>query len=148
MRISDWSSDVCSSDLENLARTGAMALVHHLLSPAQGGPAVHADTFLRFLCANVLASHDGKSVQLTVSADPITMDTRRLTTLGMVVNEFIVNALRHAFPGGRPGSIRIALRQVDDRMARLTIAEDGVGLAEGRAYSGSQGVGGRMVPAF
>src|SRR3546814_3331566 len=51
---------------ETLARTGAMALVHHLLSPAQGGPAVHADTFLRFLCANVLASHDGKSVQLTV----------------------------------------------------------------------------------
>src|SRR3546814_18475311 len=73
------------------------------------------------------------------------MDTRRLTTLGMVVNEFIVNALRHAFPGGRPGSIRIALRQVDDRMARLTIADDGVGLAEGRAYSGTHGIGGRMV---
>src|SRR3546814_17548342 len=33
-------------------------------------------------------------------------------------------------------------------MARLTIADDGVGLAEGRAYPGSQGVGGRLVTAF
>jgi two-component sensor histidine kinase len=48
---------------------------------------------------------------------------------GMIVNELVSNALEHAFPEGRSGTVRIAFRG-DAAGYELTVADNGVGLSE------------------
>ncbi|SNS90167.1 Two-component sensor histidine kinase, contains HisKA and HATPase domains [[Luteovulum] sphaeroides subsp. megalophilum] len=51
--------------------------------------------------------------------------------LALVAAELLTNAVKHAFPDGRPGRIRVSLHHVAADTARLEIADDGVGLPEG-----------------
>jgi two-component sensor histidine kinase len=48
---------------------------------------------------------------------------------GLLANELITNALKHAFPDGRSGELRIALQPIaDGQEIRLSVADNGVGL--------------------
>ncbi|HJS58929.1 MAG TPA: ATP-binding protein, partial [Vicinamibacteria bacterium] len=50
---------------------------------------------------------------------------------GLILNELITNALKHAFPDGRPGTIRVELKRVDGDALRLVVSDDGAGLSVG-----------------
>ena len=55
----------------------------------------------------------------------------------------MTNALKHAFPGERRGTVSVQLRHHGERGLRLEIADDGVGFADGDA--GAAGGGTRLV---
>ena len=63
--------------------------------------------------------------------------------VGLIVNEAVTNALKHAFPGERPGSVTVRLRRQGERGLRLEIADDGVGLPGSDA--GAAGGGGTRL---
>jgi two-component sensor histidine kinase len=63
--------------------------------------------------------------------------------VGLIVNEAVTNALKHAFPGERRGTVSVQLRHHGERGLRLEIADDGVGFADGDA--GAAGGGTRLV---
>ena len=46
----------------------------------------------------------------------------------MILNELITNALNHAYPDGRQGTIRIRCDRLTDNRLTLTVADDGTGL--------------------
>ncbi len=50
--------------------------------------------------------------------------------LGLILNELITNALKYAFPKGRKGTIRIAIRQFDHDYFEMRFADDGIGLSD------------------
>ncbi|MGV3650092.1 MAG: sensor histidine kinase, partial [Devosia sp.] len=60
--------------------------------------------------------------------DPLTINARDATTLGIMVGELITNALKHAFPGDRQGTIRIGMTRDAEGVVVLSVADDGVGL--------------------
>lgn len=62
--------------------------------------------------------------------------------LGLVVNEVITNALNHAFPGGRRGTISITLKPLDGTRAKLSIADDVIGFD---ASQRAKGMGRRLL---
>jgi two-component sensor histidine kinase len=47
----------------------------------------------------------------------------------LVVSELVTNALKHAFPDNRRGSLQVQLERVPQSRLRLTVKDDGVGLA-------------------
>jgi len=49
---------------------------------------------------------------------------------GLILNELISNAFKHAFPNGRAGVVRIGLNLVGERVS-ISVADDGAGLPEG-----------------
>jgi two-component sensor histidine kinase len=59
--------------------------------------------------------------------------------LGLIVGEAVTNALKHAFPEGREGRIRVELRGSEDGMMRLLVEDDGTGMAPERR-TGSLGL--------
>lgn len=71
----------------------------------------------------------------------------RATLLALIVNELVVNAAVHAFPNGKGGQVRLAVRGAGPGMAEVVVADDGVGLpeaAEGPSAEGRLGL--HLVP--
>ena len=56
----------------------------------------------------------------------VTLD--QATPCGLLVNELVSNCLKHGFPDGRTGVVRVALAPVDDQHWCLSVHDNGVGL--------------------
>lgn len=72
------------------------------------------------------------------------LDAVRATSLGLIVNELVTNALKYAFPGDREGVIRIGFGPDASGDYVLTVEDDGVGIASGSP----EGLGTRLVRAL
>ncbi|HDR06907.1 MAG TPA: sensor histidine kinase, partial [Candidatus Coatesbacteria bacterium] len=65
--------------------------------------------------------------------------------LALVINELVANALEHAFPDGRRGTITIGLKRAGTTGAVLKIADDGVGLGEEVDFQNTKTLGLQLV---
>ena len=91
------------------------------ITPAQIGPQL-----LTQLRANLqsLSPHSGVSIVLTAEDVPLPADTA--SSLALVVNELVTNALEHAFPLGAGGTITIAFA-AGKRFHTLSVSDNGCG---------------------
>ncbi|MBV1838347.1 sensor histidine kinase [Acetobacter estunensis] len=83
-------------------------------------------------------------VTLELDVEPVILSPGVATPIVLIVSELVTNALAHAFPDGRYGSIRVSLAREEDRL-RLEVADDGIGLGE---ESGGVGLGLQLVRGF
>jgi two-component sensor histidine kinase len=115
-----------------------MARLHRNLYSAGGIAALDSQSFLSELASD-LSSTMGKyrqvSITSTVASCPLCLE--QAVPLGMIVNELVTNALKHAFPEGGPGSVQILLRKEPGNRLALIIEDDGVGLPEGGLGTGT-----------
>lgn len=119
-------------DCQNRIRS--LALIHESLYHTDTLSSINFRHYLEKLVNRLLASF-GFSVQgirATVTGDQLHLDITQAVPAGLVASEVIVNCLKHAFPGERPGEIQISLR-VDDGRRVIEIKDNGVGL--GREFS-------------
>lgn len=132
-------------------RVHVLGRVHGRLSRGADAEAVmESRTFLEGLVADLRAGLDGvRPVALTVTAESHPLPLATAGDVGLVVNELITNALKHAFPAGREGVVRVTFRRDGDAY-ELVVADNGVGAAPGRAARGTEGggLGGQLVRAL
>ena len=72
------------------------------------------------------------------------MGARDATTLGILVAELVTNAVKHAFPAGRGGTITVTLKRDEAGVPTLKVLDDGVGLP-GEQLPGDGGLGSVIV---
>jgi two-component system, sensor histidine kinase PdtaS len=89
--------------------------------------------YLTELCASIGASmiRDHKKVSLDVDVDGSSVEAEASVSLGLVVTELVINALKHAFPDGRGGTIRVSYHQRGEDWT-LSVKDDGAGMARDR----------------
>ena len=66
----------------------------------------------------------------------------------MVVAELVTNAFKYAYPGGRPGEVRVALESASADRVRLVVEDDGEGFGDLSAAPRGTGLGQRVVAAM
>jgi two-component sensor histidine kinase len=124
-------------------RITAISLAHDQLDPRQGSRVVSLASYLRALCAAIEQQHEGFVVIDFVSDDvPLLID--RAVPLGLVLNEAVVNSVKHAFDedGGR---IKVQLTAGIGRgEARLSVSDNGKGVDPSRP----QGSGTRLIQSL
>lgn len=103
------------------------------------GNAVELEPYLAQLCASIGASmiHDHEQLTLTTAVDPVLVDSDVSVSMGLVVTELVINALKHAFPGGRLGHVVVGYAAKSDGWI-LSVSDDGVGMNEDGAQSGGR----------
>jgi two-component sensor histidine kinase len=114
----------------------AMSLAHDQLHLSEGqDEVVELGTSLNSLLSNIEKSSHG----ITTHLDAAEMDVgiEKAVPLGLIVNEAIRNAMKHAFPGGRDGDIHVVLCPEANAQATLSITDNGIG---GEMTAGGSGM--------
>lgn len=87
------------------------------------------------------------AVALSADADEITLDRDRAVTIGLLINELVTNAAKHAFVGRDTGAVEIEFRRREGGW-RLVVRDDGIGIDPVKAENAKGGLGQRLVDAF
>lgn len=111
-------------------RVRSMALVHENLYRAGNFARVSMAAHIRKLCAQLARAYgaDESRVALVCEVEDIQLGLNRAVSCGLIVNELVSNALKHAFPGDRRGQVRVTLQTTPDGRCALGVSDDGVGL--------------------
>ncbi|CAN7392183.1 sensor histidine kinase [Phenylobacterium sp. LjRoot225] len=122
------------------------ALQHHLATSSAGDVELRA--YFTELCESIAASMipDHEKLTLTVEADRNAANADVSVSLGLVITELVINALKHAFPGDRAGHIVVGY---DAKGAdwTLSVSDDGVGMPGG-AEPAKGGLGTSIIQAL
>ncbi len=114
---------------ESRERVRSMALIHERLY-GSGSEALNFADYARDLVGHLHTSWAGDSDRVTVGIDvaDVRLDLDVAVPCGLVINELLTNALKHAFPEGRTGAVIVSLRRESGGLLALAVADDGIGL--------------------
>ncbi len=123
-------------------RVAAMALVHQHLYQAGDLSKVSFAMHCRDIVESICRSHGVAPEAVEVDArDEVPLPLGVAVPCGLVLNELVTNALRHAYVGRPLGPIRVTLCRRDDGACELEVRDEGRGLpAPGSARSKSLGL--------
>ena len=132
-----------------VARIGGLARSHrNLYAAGDAGHAVAMDVYLAELCDNLTEGPGfGGFVQIETALQPVSLPRERAVAVGVILNELITNAFKHAFPPGHAGVVRVALVRRETDLT-LTVADDGLGLNGRGGSAASSGLGRGLIDAF
>lgn len=122
-------------------RVNILSDVYRTLSERDDSPQLPAPQLIENLVGSFRSRLMGmRPISITTEVEPIEITTRCATALSLMVNELVTNALKHAFPGDRQGTITVGLRRAANSL-ELAVADDGIGI-EGEPQPG---FGSRLV---
>lgn len=114
-------------------RVEALGLLYHALAEAGPTDAVDLGVYLSEIASAVMRAHAVEGIRLDLKVDtwPVSLDVAMPT--GLVVNELLTNALKHAFKGRDGGTITLH-STTGPHGCTVLIADDGLGLPEGAVW--------------
>jgi two-component sensor histidine kinase len=131
---------------ETQHRVRAMSLVYEKLSQSEKLSQIDLSDYTKFL-ATQLFSYYGvnfQKVALEIAIEKVMIDINTAIPLGLIINELISNALNHAFPSDRKGTITIS-SQYENKVLTLVIKDDGIGLPPDLDWKNPESLGLRLV---
>jgi PAS domain S-box-containing protein len=114
---------------ETRSRVHAIALLHERLYGSKNLGRIDMRDYLAGLASDLSSTNFGaRPIRLTVEAEDLYFEMDAAVPIGLIVNELVTNAYKHAFPRTRPGSgeIRVELRREAAEIA-IVVSDDGVG---------------------
>lgn len=127
-------------------RIGSITLVHTRLYKDGNMAAVEVGRYLRDLCADLTASVRGQDPDAAVRVEIViprefTLPPDAMTRIGLIVNELVTNAIKHA---SGASCCKVSATETSG-VLRLAVSDDGAGLADGFEIGAQKGLGMQMV---
>jgi len=131
---------------ESQDRVYSMALIHEQLYQSENLAQVDFGHYARELAAHLHGSYGApeRGVRLQTDVGEVFLGIDTAVPCGLILNELVSNALKHAFPDGRTGEISIGLCEDGEDVA-LTVRDDGVGIPEGLDLQRTDSLGLKLV---
>ncbi|MDO8872759.1 MAG: PAS domain S-box protein [Methanoregula sp.] len=131
---------------ETQNRVRAMSLVHEKLYRSESLSRIDFADYCRFLATQLMSyySTDTRRVRLDFTLGKIMVDINTAVPLGLVMNELVSNALKHAFPDGRNGTISLS-GGVEGDVITLVVRDNGVGMPADLDWKNTDTLGMRLI---
>lgn len=131
-------------------RVRAVSDIHQLLYKVEDLRVIPFHDYLAALCRDlersVLAEEGDWRVELAV--EPVEVPSDQAVPLGLIANELLMNAIKHAYPDGGPKPLTVGLARTGAGVLRLTVEDRGVGMPAGFDWRRSASLGMRLVHAL
>ncbi|MBU3916326.1 DUF3365 domain-containing protein [bacterium] len=113
-------------------RVQAMSTIHETLYRSHDLSQIDMRDYFTKLFSILFQSYGdiSKRVNYKIETDSIKLGVKMATPLGLIVNELVTNALKHAFPDNRTGGLFVSLKSINNLMLRLIVSDDGVGFSK------------------
>jgi len=133
---------------EASSRVGSIARAHRALYRGDGQPQrVEMRQYLSELCLALQEGLlDGRDIRLHCRSDSLWLERDRAVSIGLLANELVTNAAKHAFAGRDEGTIAVELARSEAGL-ELVIADDGIGFAPD-AVPRPDSLGQKLIAAF
>jgi two-component sensor histidine kinase len=111
---------------EAVEQVKVMARVHRRLRARDQDVSLDSGAYMRELCDDFGGMAHGRPIVIECEANSRPLCVQQAVLLGLILNELVTNAVKHGFPDGRAGHIRVRLEALD-ALLRLSVEDDGVG---------------------
>jgi PAS domain S-box-containing protein len=132
---------------ESQRRIRSMALIHERLYQSADLSRIEFSQYLDNLANRLLHSYqvDSDRVRLNLHSEQVFLNINTAIPCGLIVNELISNALKHAFPNGRRGEVAVELRRNESGEFLLRVSDDGVGFPKALDFRRTETLGMQIV---
>ncbi len=132
---------------EMQGRIRSMALLHEMLYRSTDFAGVDLADYVRQLATQLFRALNTRfgAIRLNLELDSISLVIDQAIPCGLIVNELLTNSLKHAFPDGREGEIRIGLVRTPAGQVLLGVSDNGVGLPADLAALRTHSLGLQLV---
>lgn len=137
--VTDKNAKLAIKEAENRVRS--MVLVHQKLYKEDDLIGVNSKEYISDLVKDIFESHGPQEQSITYNLDiePIVLDIETITPLGLILNELIINTMKHAFIGlDKEHTIHVDFAKADDKLV-LKVIDNGKGF-EGNIKQSSFGI--------
>lgn len=132
------------------ARVQAISLIHAMLYQSKDYANVPFSEYASKLAGNIfntVGTAPGH-ITLDLAINDIALPVDKAIPCGLILNELMTNALKHGFPDGLRGTIRVELGKVSQGQLQLSVQDDGVGMPTGFDIRQTQSLGMHLVSAL
>ena len=136
-------------------RVSTMSIIHETLYQNTDVSSIGFSSYLTRIAGNIIQSYRSSTmVELVTELEDIQAPLDQAIPCGLILNEWVSNAMKYAFEGRENGTITVALRRVEpedkpeEEEIQIEVRDDGVGLPEGFDWSGRDSLGLYLVQAL
>jgi len=128
-------------------RVRSMALIHEKLYKSEDFARVDFAEYAELLATHLFSSHgiNPEVIQINIDIKDVFLDINTAIPCGLFINELISNSLKHAFPKGEKGEIKIAMHALNNNDIELIVSDDGVGIPEEVDFKNTESLGLHLV---
>ncbi len=123
-----------------LQRVESIGAVHRRLYQSKDVRRFDLADFVRDISGELLKLSGREDIALALDLEPVHVPSQQASPLSLMLNELMMNAMKHAFPVGRSGQLAITVEGTD-RHLKVVIADDGVGMPA----ASRNGFGSRLI---
>jgi two-component sensor histidine kinase len=84
-------------------------------------------------------------INLKINVEGVFLNIDTAIPCSLIINELVSNSIKHAFPDGREGEIRIEMHSIDNSRFKLIISDSGIGFPEHLDFRNTQSLGLQLV---
>jgi PAS domain S-box-containing protein len=134
---------------DSQGRIRSMALIHEQLYLSGDLSRIDFSEYVRRLCLNLMDSSGASDsyVALHIDVDPVPLPLDLAIPCGMILNELVSNALKHAFTTNAHGQVNVKFHR-DGNRHTLSVSDNGVGIRVRPQHHKTSSLGLKIVHAL
>jgi len=127
---------------ESKRRMLSMAIVHEQMYATQDFANINFKQYIETVIKEMMFSREiREKISFKKDLSDVLLDIDTAIPCGLLLNELLSNALRHAFPGNRKGQINLSLRPQTEKLFELVVSDNGIGFPEHIDFQKSESFG-------
>lgn len=131
------------------SRVVSMALLHEKMYKSENLKNIDVQEHFTLLISDLIKTYSvNKNIKLDINIEKVRIGMKTMVPLGLIVNEFISNSLKHAFKDTTIGTLTVTLKKIEPRKYELIIGDDGIGISIEAFENSIDTTGSRLTQAF
>jgi len=134
-------------DMKN--RINSMSIIHEKLYQSDSLHSIQLNEYIEDIIATLKNSYlvSGSEITIDSNMKDVMVPIDKAIPMGIILNELLANVFKYAFPGGRPGKVKISLKKTGN-MLNFRLMDNGVGVPEGFDFRKYDSLGMKLVFAI